>query len=224
MQTKIYLASVQPLYEKRVFERLYARASNERKEKIGRYRYEQDRLLSLAAEGLLLHAMREAGVPGPAPIYAYGAHNKPYLKHAEGFRFNLSHSGEYAMLVVSDAEVGCDIERIRPFDPRVAKRILSPEEFAAFDAADPLQKDALFCRLWVGRESYLKALGEGLFKSPASFRIEPDSSGRVIDGGRSTPYTVRTGDRILGYRYAVCAENADSRIPTEIVRFDDPEN
>ena len=130
MQTYVFFASIRPLRDESVFRRLYTLASPARKAKIDRCRFEEDRLRSLGAEALLYYACKQNGFAPVPPRYSYEKHGKPYFSEQNGAFFNLSHSGEYAMLAVSDAPVGCDIETVRPTDLRTARRILTAEEYA----------------------------------------------------------------------------------------------
>ena len=205
VQDRIYLADIRPLNDERLFNVLFEAASEQRREKIVRLRRHEDRLRSLGVEALLLYALKEAGVFATAPVYAYGKNGKPCLQEADGFFFNASHDGDYVMIVVSDAEVGCDIERIEPVNPRLAAHVLTPTEHAAYEACDPPERDALFFRYWVAKESCMKALGEGLAADPASFEIEFGRAIRVKRNGVYTPLALCEGE-FPGYRYAACRE------------------
>lgn len=90
---------------------------------------------------------------------------KPALAGGE-LEFNLTHSGEWAMLAVSlDIPVGIDLERPRKFSSperfqRLVQRICSPAEQAAVAAAsDPA---SFLLRLWVRKEAVVKASGAGV--------------------------------------------------------------
>lgn len=86
-----------------------------------------------------------------------GAYGKP---EAPSVWFSLSHSGGYALLAVSDSDVGADLERVRPAPERVAARVFTPEEQRWL--ADGADYDARFFTLWTLKESLLKACGHGL--------------------------------------------------------------
>ncbi|MBR0507604.1 MAG: 4'-phosphopantetheinyl transferase superfamily protein [Clostridia bacterium] len=207
MQTRVFFASTKQLQDPVLFGRLYERAMETRKRKIDRYRFMEDRLASLAAEGLLLLAWREAGRPADAFSYAYGRNGKPYFPDAPELHFSLSHSGEYAMLAVSDAEIGCDVERLRHANERLLKRVLSPEEYAALAPCGEAARDERFTRLWVAKESCLKACGEGLLVDPASIRIETEPALCAFRDGIPLPYAMAWG-AWDGYSYAVCRAGA----------------
>lgn len=212
MQDVIYLASVKPLEDPEVYGRLYAAASPRRREKLGRLRFRRDRLLSLGAEGLLLHALRSAGCPAEGLTYAPGKNGKPRLAGPEGFRFNLSHSGEYVMLAVSRREIGCDIQEIRPIAPRLPARVLDPREHALFSACGDGEREELFFRYWVLKESCMKASGEGLAMGPSSLHVELSEPIRVYRRGELLDYALGEWGDIPGCRCAVCREGAEEAL------------
>ncbi len=222
MLLRVFLASTKPLADPAVFERLYAEASETRKKKIDRCRFLSDRMQLLAAESLLRHALKEVGRDAGALSFAYGAHGKPYLNDAEGFYFNLSHSGETVLLAVSDAEIGCDVERIRHANDRLIRRVAAPEEYARFSACAGDERDVLLTRLWVAKESYLKACGEGITTDPAAIRIEFGTEPGVFRDGNPVPYALREG-AADGYRYAVCRAGGLPPFVTEPVLLSDPD-
>jgi 4'-phosphopantetheinyl transferase len=90
---------------------------------------------------------------------------KPHLGPAAGLpdlRFNLSHSGERALIAITEGvEVGVDIERLTP---------RRPEEYL---------------RDWCRREAYVKGTGTGLRGRPRQLAFERVGPRHwaVIDGG-----------------------------------------
>ncbi len=220
MLTRIYFTCVSPLADERLYRSLYAAASEQRRQKTDRYRFLKDRMLSLGAEGLLRYALSKAGRGGKAISYRYGAHQKPNLSDADGFFFNLSHAGDYAMLAVSDAEVGCDVEKIRPVDLRLFSHVLTADEQSVLTAAPEEERNALFFRYWVLKESCMKALGKGFFLDPKAFSLTLApaicASGADILG----PLAFAEGV-FSGYRYAVCRSGEDIQIQTETVPIEE---
>ena len=93
-----------------------------------------------------------------------------------GWHFNLSHSGQYWVMALSDnREVGIDIEMRRDLRPRIARRILAAGEEA-------LEGDLL--RTWVLKEAYAKKVGEGLLLGFRSF-----TSGDIFERYVVTDYS-----------------------------------
>ncbi|MDY4231146.1 MAG: 4'-phosphopantetheinyl transferase superfamily protein [Candidatus Faecousia sp.] len=157
------------------------------------FRYPEDRLRCLGAGALL------AGVLGVREAeLREGAWGKPEAPSCAQ-RFNLSHSGAYIVLAVSDAEVGVDVERVQERRLRVAGRVLLPEEREWMEH-NPIER--FFC-LWTLKESVMKAVGKGLALPPSGFSVLPLTRGEPIRTeagtlfGRSTP--------LDGYWLSVCA-------------------
>lgn len=97
-----------------------------------------------------------------------GDHGKP--EAAGGPKFNLSHhSGSFAVLAVSDMEVGVDVEPIvRDRKPIIPKRFLRPDELEWL-GEDPSPER--FAHLWTRLEAALKADGRGLDLENRDFSV-----------------------------------------------------
>lgn len=133
---------------------------------------------------------RELGIAASALQWREGSHGKPHLDldtHRDApqglpssssstsspWHFNLSHSGDWALLGLSQrAPIGVDIECCEPI-PDVQD--LAQHHFTALEqqavaqqATTPLQ-EAMFYRIWSRKEACLKALGSGLSIAPQCF-------------------------------------------------------
>jgi 4'-phosphopantetheinyl transferase len=97
---------------------------------------------------------------------AEGGLGKPRLAaEPERLGFNLSHSGELALVAVTRGrEVGIDVEREKPRRDLVAlaERALPAADAAAVRAAAEDERTGLFYGLWTRHEARLKCLGVGL--------------------------------------------------------------
>ena len=59
-------------------------------------------------------------------VFTYGAHGKPSCSHQH---FNISHSGDCLCLAFHHADIGVDVERIKPRDfDSLAARFMVPEQ------------------------------------------------------------------------------------------------
>ena len=106
-----------------------------------------------------------------------GEHGKPELADG-GLRFNLSHSGDIALVAVArERDVGVDVERIdgRRDVLALAERALGADAAAAVRAAPATDRVAVFHRGWTRREAVAKCAGTGLSTRP------PDAPRQVID-------------------------------------------
>ncbi len=219
MKTTIYFACTQALTDAELYSRIYEAASKQRREKTDRYRFMKDRMLSLGAEALLKHALMKNGFSPDELHYGYTENGKPYLPEAAGFHFNISHSEEYVMLAVSDTETGCDIEKIAHADMRMAKQILTANEYMHFLDTPESERDRMFFRYWTAKESVMKMLGKGFRMDPSSFAIEFTPLLKAVRAD-IPPHTLVQSE-ISGYAYAVCTAKENIQITTEIIHFEE---
>jgi 4'-phosphopantetheinyl transferase len=108
---------------------------------------------------------RRLGVSPSTVAFEYGPHGKPMVAGHPELHFNLSHSGDTALVAVTAlAEVGIDYERLRdrPRLPDVAQRFFAPDEFERVADAAPEAREAIFLRYWTRKEAVLKATGRGM--------------------------------------------------------------
>ena len=144
-----------------------------RRKRMERYQNIDDRKRCLAA-GLML---RKA-LGSDCEKIKKTSEGKPFLP--DGPSFNLSHSGDYVILGVSEHEVGVDIEQVRTYDERVAQRCFTEDELKWLKEQD--NPDAFF-KLWTVKEAIVKADGRGFGISPHSFSVLPvEDSEHIIDG------------------------------------------
>ena len=125
----------------------------------------EDKARSLAA-GLLLRKF--CGVTSDTQL-TQNEHGKPALLNSQT-HFNISHSGDYAVLAVSNREIGVDIEQITPPPPAVTKRVFTPAEQEWLKNEGT---DEAFFYLWTAKESLMKATGKGFALPPESFNVLP---------------------------------------------------
>jgi 4'-phosphopantetheinyl transferase len=147
-------------------------------ERADRYHFAKDRNRFTVARGVLRQLLGTYLNLDPREIrFVYGPQGKPDLappQSSSGLRFNLSHSGEVALLAVSrNLELGVDVEQIRAdfASGEIATRFFSPEECAKLETiAAPESADAFF-NCWTRKEAYIKARGLGLFIPLDSFEV-----------------------------------------------------
>ena len=150
------------VYMTAVSETLFDGAEN----RLSEYRLNKVRQRKKGAEimaaGLLLdYALREYDVLERDMEYGENEHGKPYFKNYPDIKFNLSHSGEYAVCAVSDYEVGVDVEMIGDAKDvlEIAERFFAANEYEYIKSGDT---KTTFFKLWTKKESLLKAIGTGI--------------------------------------------------------------
>lgn len=141
------------------FENWFNQMDNERKNIILQTKIEHKRNLRIAADALCRKAISDfCGISPSEIIFKYTQTGKPFAKGLP-VHFSISHSGDMAVCVVSDNEVGIDIEKIRSINPRICEKFATEEEIEYIRNS----KKGLF-EIWTLKEAYFKCIGTGLNK------------------------------------------------------------
>lgn len=181
--------------------------------KASRFHFAADRLRYIVAHGVLrLLLAAYVGASAEALEFECGAYGKPSLFPTSAVRFNLSHSGDYALIGISAAgDVGVDIEEERgiPDMDLVARAVFSPAERAAVAATFVEARVRAFYSCWARKEAYIKATGEGVSAGLGHFSVpvsEIESPVRVVDdrsASGSNEWLVRDVSTVPGYASAM---------------------
>ena len=84
----------------------------------------------------------------------YNEYGKPYIKNNPIY-FNISHSGDYIVIIISDKECGIDIEKIRGLNNKIIDKIcIDKEKKSIID-------DKTYTKIWTMKEAYSKYKGIG---------------------------------------------------------------
>ncbi len=104
-------------------------------------------------------------IPENEIVFEKGEHGKPYVLNLP-VHFNISHSGDYVVLAISDEPIGVDTEEIRDFSAIVAKKRFTEDELKYISGTGTSRKKSImqrsFYEIWTGKEAYLKFKGTGL--------------------------------------------------------------
>jgi 4'-phosphopantetheinyl transferase len=149
-----------------------------------KFRFAKDRRQFVVSHAALRSILSQYLSLSPAEIeFVTGPNGKPRLatKSSEDLRFNLSHSGDLAVVAVaSSRELGVDVELIKEefaFD-EVAECFFTAREVAALRALPSRLQRQAFYKCWTSKEAFLKAKGTGLSG-------ELDEVEIIFDGGES---------------------------------------
>ena len=127
----------------------------------------------IAAHGFLREALaRETKREARALVFELGPNGKPQIQD-NSLHFSLTHTGEHALVAVSELELGLDAEEIRSsrVDGPLAERVMTAEEFKTWSRAAREDQVHAFFRLWSAKESVMKATGLGMDLAPRSFAV-----------------------------------------------------
>jgi 4'-phosphopantetheinyl transferase len=150
-----------------VFEARLASLTAAEQARAARFRREPDREAYVAMRGFLRERLAAVLAVAPQAVtLAEGPHGKPALAAPPPrWEFNVSHSGDIGLLALAwNRAVGVDVEQHRDNldGPALAQRYFSPREIAALRQAPPEEQRAWFYALWTRKESFIKAVGQGL--------------------------------------------------------------
>ena len=169
---KLYRININHFEDPLKNERLLDLVGIRRREKVIRYRMPDDRKRSLGAGIIIRKILDENGLT--ESCLRYSDNEKPVV---DGLFFNVSHAGDYVVGVLSDCEVGCDIEKNANAPLEVAEHYFYHSELAYIKAAK--NKDKAFFTLWTLKESYMKMTGKGFSIPPEMIGFTLDEKGKI---------------------------------------------
>lgn len=157
-----WVADITPLMKNRdLYKEIYKAVPEFRKEKADRIRKLDGRAQSLGVWWILMQ-MR-----------------KTYHLDEDAV-FNLSHSGNYALCSIDDNKkrvlLGCDIETLKEEKLKIAHRFFCNSEIEYIENAG--NKKEAFYRMWVLKESFLKAIRMGIALDMHDFEVSFDQEDR----------------------------------------------
>ena len=212
-----------PIAENRLHTpRLYALLTEAEQQRAHRYHAEADYyrfIVSRAALRLLLGARL-----GQAPTelcFVPGTNKKPLLAAPTALHYNVSHSGNWVLIVIASVEVGVDVEKINPDFP--FQEVLE-HSFSLLEQAYIKEQltPAAFYRLWTRKEAFVKATAQGI---EADFSSVPALDGvhhwSATHPSPITEWTVSSFVPAASYAAAVAYPSA---IPASEMRFYDVGN
>ncbi|NWJ47673.1 MAG: 4'-phosphopantetheinyl transferase superfamily protein [Chloroflexi bacterium] len=183
--------------------------TSEEIERAKRYRRIQDGERFIIARGLLRHLLGQYLNENPTKIkLSTLAHGKPALSqttYQKPVEFNISHSGELALLAFStEMRLGIDLEQINIAIEysSIARNFFSVSEIRLLEELPLSEKPKYFFRLWTIKEAYLKACGKGLTFPLDQVEIVPAPSQNMVY------FTIKTPTPNLQY-WKVCELKPD---------------
>ena len=168
-------------------------------ERVARYRRPLDGVKFALGRSFMKRTLaRYLGIPVASLTLDVDPNGKPHIAPdlpGSDLSFNLSHSGELALLAVSQGiPLGIDLEHIHPIDrlERLIARCMTREESHSLRSSSDQELLDGFFRLWTRKEAFLKGLGSGLSRDPAHTSVlHPDRPALLPeDSGPSEPLPV----------------------------------
>jgi len=201
-----------------LFKRFQKTVTAERLSKAEKFYRREDACRSLLSESLIRYTFLKAGLQCCGEIeLTRNEFGKPEWALG-GFHFNVSHSGAWVVCAADKEEIGVDVERIHKVDSGISQRFFSSiENKLLSDFQSPTQWLDCFYKLWVLKESYIKAIGKGLHCPLNSFAVLPqnDSSAQLIRYEETLPQKYfRIYEIDTAYKCALCCSHQD--FPQEV--------
>jgi len=160
--------------------------NDEEKIRARRYHFERHQRRFIVARAMLRSILAAyLGESARALQFEFNKQGKPSLSHPQAIQFNLSHSGELALLAVGQTyPMGVDLEffSARPYVD-LGAQLFSDDEMQALRNL-PQRLQALgFFHVWAQKEAFIKASGLGLSYPTREFTVSalPGSPGLVED-------------------------------------------
>lgn len=144
-----------------------------RQQKILRLKNTEQQKLSVLGEWLAKTLISEVyGISIGELVFETDVKGKPYCVNTPDIYFNISHSSDIAVAVVSDTPTGIDIEKIRPVSLKLARRACTDNELLYVFGRKPDTSDysvefphpvyERFFEIWTAKEAYFKCIGTGI--------------------------------------------------------------
>lgn len=136
-----------------------------------------DQVRSIATRTMLRKLLAEKIMVRPETLhFVINEYGKPGLQNECEIEFNVSHSGNFALIALSTVgAIGVDIEC---YDRRIDVKSLSESVFTLTERKNHLETIEEFIQQWVAKESSLKALGVGITCHLQSISILLDANRR----------------------------------------------
>jgi 4'-phosphopantetheinyl transferase len=183
------------------------------RQRADRFRNDADRARFVIARSSLRQLLgRRIGVASGEIRFGENEFGKPFLQHAPvALHFNSTHSGDWVLHAIdTDTPIGIDVETIAADLACIDQfeRVLSTEEFAALNEVPLRDRARAFAMVWVRKEAYVKAVGEGMSRPLRGISIALDAKCQpqlLYDlSNRASPARWQFEDLVVDARHVAC--------------------
>jgi 4'-phosphopantetheinyl transferase len=197
LKGEIHLWTASLVLSPEIIERLRSTLSPDEKKRTSYFKFEHKQhgyIITQAVLRILISAYLD--IEPVDVILVASKKGKPFLINEPSLYFNISNSHEICVYAFSrDSEVGIDIEKIRELpdlDQLIEKNLTSNEK--EYFRKNPDHKLSLFFQFWTLKESYLKAIGEGM-------RLTPENLEFSMDDGNIRLRSVKYGFEAIDWQF-----------------------
>ncbi len=198
-------------------DKLFNFLSNSSKEKLSNYKNIICQQRSLLGEVIVRNYFnKKHNIPFQNIDFKYNKTGKPHIKNINDFNFNISHSGEWVVVVFSDDEIGVDIEKIKDINFEIAQRFFSEEECDNIFTKNEKEKLEQFFIYWTIKESFLKAIGTGLTRPLNTFTVKLiDNKYHIFEDTKKLDWNIYL-NKLENYFISVCSKANEKYLIKEI--------
>ena len=201
---KAYLISTKIFEQNDIYDKCLEHLDVSRKERINKIKNTKSKIESLAAGTLLAYSLNIENIDISNHQILKGENGKPHFIDLPNINFNLSHTDGYAMCVLSDNVIGCDIQKHVKYNINIAKRFFNKEEYQSIlDEPNDGIRARLFYDYWTAKEAFIKETGAGLSMELNSFYVDI-KKGQIIAPLDNKHYFINY-KAIDTYSIAICS-------------------
>lgn len=191
--------------DRHVLNFLSSNVSKEKQQAFVRYVNVKDAYRSLLGELLIRkYLIQVLNIPNENILFRKNEYGKPFVDF--DIHFNISHSDEWVVCAISNHPVGIDIERISEIDIKIAEQFFHENEYIWLQSKAQNSQVSSFFELWTIKESYIKAIGKGMYIPINSFWIDKNQTQTVIyKQNKKEPVTIYEPELFEGYKCSCCS-------------------
>lgn len=192
-----------------VFTQGYELLSREEQQRADRFYFSHHRRRFIVAHSVLrLILAQYANTSAQDLQFSSNKYGKPDLENSHQLQFNLSHSGDWALLAVGKQyPIGIDLEQFshRSYEG-IAEQLFSDEECRALKRINSFLRPLVFFNIWAQKEAFIKACGLGLSYPTKDFNVPilPQEVAAVTDHLHQRVWHMRTFMPIVACYAALC--------------------
>jgi len=215
----IYAVHLKKRIPESVFDKLFSFVSSDKQSRCKRFLRIEDAERLLVADALVRHYICcKYKYQNNMLLFENNAYGKPFLKNNSNVHFNITHSGEWVAAAFDQNEIGIDVEKIKSIDIKIAKRFFSEKEYQNLMKYKGIDRNAYFFDLWVLKESYIKAVGKGLYMGLDTFSFSFEKDTVYFESeDQCRNFFFKQYHLDPSYKFAVCAKH--KRFPEKIKRI-----
>ena len=131
----------------------------DKKNRINKYKNNKNKIASIVGDILLSNLLSKYNLLYDDLSFIINEYGKPYIN--DNIYFNISHSHEYVITVVSMKEIGVDIEKIRQTPINVINQFATDKEKEYILSSNSNIEERIF-KIYTLKEAYFKMIGTDL--------------------------------------------------------------